>query len=148
MLFPTLPLLVAILTGGNVLAQERGVTPIWHVIDAQILHPHPSADKRLGQPYWKATLLTPGLQNRTGEATFIDNGYEENELNWSESVGGESGLMDALWTIKKEATSETLVIYSDGKVIKTEGNLESGCFTLTYEREGQTKRLIIERIVN
>lgn len=113
-----------------------------------------SDDERIGQPKWKVTLNRQGLPVITGWAIFIDNGGEEHELNWSDSCGETTGLMDALWTIRPapdrpgKSNRGDLVIYSNGEEIPSVGSLEQGSYHLTYIRGGKPISLLLERTVN
>lgn len=141
----------------SLLAQNTDTDPstIWY-IDGSNLQSHPSTEERLGQPYWRATLIESGTpeQNalpKADMATFIDNGYEVGELKFSDEFGQATGLMDALWTLHQSSnatSSSALTIYSNGEVIPLTGSLEQGHYELNYTRNGKPLRLILERIVN
>ena len=142
-------LVISTLTTPTAIGQSRTDIPVWQSIDASGLNPHPSRDERLGQPLWKATLMKPTKAPISGAATFIDNGYEENELILSDAFGKATGLPDRLWTIKPGSDgSSKLVIYSDGEVVDAQGSLHLGRYTLRYHRGGEARMVVLERIVN
>lgn len=109
--------------------------------------PRLTADERLVQPIWKATLWTADSTQSVGYAAFRDNDLEENEVTWSEGFGEKANLMDALWTIQHALIPE-LVIYSDGEVLRPVGSLEQGRYEVSYVRRNRAMRLTLERPVN
>ena len=79
-------------------------------------------------------------------AAFMDNDGEENELLYSDIVGRQAGLLDALWTIQPGQTNwGELVLYSDGEVLRPVGSLEKGRYEVKYSRAKQPIKLTLDR---